>query len=494
MVNGGAARKVDPMTTVTFDATGLGDRSYLISDGEVGVVVDPQRDPFPYLQEAQNLGVSITAVLETHIHNDYVSGGLALARATGATYAIPAGEPVAFPDEFRVLDDGDIVVAGRLEVTAIATAGHTAHHLAYLVNTAKDGDDEEAREHVVCTGGSLLVDATGRTDLLGLALAEALAHSQWRSVRRLLTTLPKHARILPTHGFGSFCSATPTSGDVAAVTTIGEELEQNPAALLDEEEFVATSLASLPPIPAYYRHMARLNRKGPAAPSFEPVRELDPNAIYDAIRGADWVVDLRQRRVFAARHLPGSLNLELGVNLTTYLGWIVPWESELVLLADDHAEIAEARRLIARIGRDDLSGSALWRTAVSALDGTQPADGNRLNSYPVASFSDLAEAWSGRAASRPQVFDVRHPHEWQSGHIDGARHLPLQELVGREPEVPTTEQVWVHCGAGFRAAAAASLLSGWGASPILIDDLWANALQSGLPIVTRGDSHRRSCG
>jgi len=175
MVNGGAARKVDPMTTVTFDATGLGDRSYLISDGEVGVVVDPQRDPFPYLQEAQNLGVSITAVLETHIHNDYVSGGLALARATGATYAIPAGEPVSFPDEFRALDDGDIVVAGRLEVTAIATAGHTAHHLAYLVNTAKDGDDEEAREHVVCTGGSLLVNATGRTDLLGLALAEALA-------------------------------------------------------------------------------------------------------------------------------------------------------------------------------------------------------------------------------------------------------------------------------------------------------------------------------
>ena len=107
MSNAGVTRKAAGMTTVTFDAPGLGDRSYLISDGEVGVVVDPQRDPFPYLQEAEKLGVSITAVLETHVHNDYVSGGLALARATGATYAIPAGEPVSFSDEFRALDDGD---------------------------------------------------------------------------------------------------------------------------------------------------------------------------------------------------------------------------------------------------------------------------------------------------------------------------------------------------------------------------------------------------
>ena len=114
------------MTTLVLDAPGLGDRSYLISDGEVGVVVDPQRDPFPYLQEAERLGVSITVVLETHIHNDYLSGGLALARATGARYAIPTGEPVSFSEEFRALDDGDAVATGRLEITAIATAGHTA--------------------------------------------------------------------------------------------------------------------------------------------------------------------------------------------------------------------------------------------------------------------------------------------------------------------------------------------------------------------------------
>ena len=180
------------------------------------------------------------AVLETHIHNDYLSGGPALAGATGATYVIPAGEPVSFAGEVRALDDGETLVAGRLEITAIATAGHTAHHLAYLVKlTGDERRRRRRREQVVCTGGSLLHNATGRTDLLGPGLAETLARSQWRSVRLLLTSLPKHARILPTHGFGSFCSATPAQGEVAGEPTIGHELEQNPAALLDEEDFVA---------------------------------------------------------------------------------------------------------------------------------------------------------------------------------------------------------------------------------------------------------------
>lgn len=478
------ADRAGSMTTVTFDAAGLGDRSYLLSDGEQAVVVDPQRDLSPYLQEALELGVDITAVLETHIHNDYVSGGLALSRATGATYAIPAGEPVSFSHECRALEDGEILLAGRLEVTAIATAGHTAHHLAYRIEGPGGATGGET---VVCTGGSLLVNATGRTDLLGLDLAEALARSQWHSVRRLLTTLPPGARVLPTHGFGSFCSAAPAGGDTAETATIGHELEQNPAALLDEEEFVKTLLAKLPPIPAYYRYMAPLNRQGQAAFELGPVRELDADDLDAAIGGAEWVVDLRPRRAFAARHRLGTVNLELGLNLTTYLGWLVPWESGLVLLAEDPVGIAEARRLIARIGRDDLAGRALFATAVAAT-GDAGADDARFGSYPVADFSELAHAWSDRSAPGPLVFDVRHPHEWQESHILGAHLVPLQELVGRQPEVPSGVPLWVHCGAGFRAAAAASLLSGWGASPIMIDDAWTNAVESGLPIVSGEDA------
>ncbi|MGA3215969.1 MAG: MBL fold metallo-hydrolase [Acidimicrobiales bacterium] len=483
MIRASVTGQVAALTVVSFDALGLGDRSYLLSDGEVGVVVDAQRDPTPYLQEAERLGIAITAVFETHIHNDYVSGGLALSRATGATYAIPAGEPVSFSDKASALEDGDALFAGNLQITAISTVGHTDHHLAYLVELADGAKAERTVDHVVCTGGSLLVSSTGRTDLLGLPSAEALARSQWRSVRHLLTSLPGDTPILPTHGFGSFCSATPTSGGLDPVPTLARELEQNPAALLDEDEFVASVLAHLPPIPAYYRHMAPLNRKGPRAPLFEPVPMLEPARLQEAIEGdVHRFVDLRGRRVFAAGHLPGTLNLELGINLTTYLGWVVPWDAGLVLLAEDEAEIDEARRLIARIGREELSGAALWSKLALEHRANPAADGVRVSSYRVASFSELAAESAGRPLSELQVLDVRHPHEWEAGHLVGARHMPLQELSGHRAEVPTEAQVWVHCGAGFRAAAAASILSGWGASPVLVDDTWDHAVAAGLAI------------
>ena len=377
----------DSITTVTFDAPGLGDRSYLLTDGIQAAVVDPQRDPAPYLQEALKLGVTITAVLETHIHNDYVSGGIALARMTAATYAVPAGESVAFSGECRELEDGDSFEVGRLTITAIATAGHTANHLAYAVGVAAHGYAEKT---VVCTGGSLLVNATGRTDLLGSDLAEGLAHSQWRSVRRLLKTLPRDARILPTHGFGSFCSAVPTNGDTPTVTTIGEQLAKNPAALLDEDDFVTGLLADLPPIPTYYRYMAPLNRKGVDAPRFDPVPELQARDLVAAMGDSKWVVDLRQRRIFAAEHIPGTLNIELGPSLTTYLGWIVPWDGNLVLLAEQQDEIDDARRRISRIGRDELGGSAIWPAAAPGKGADRQGLGTRTASYPVATFTDLA--------------------------------------------------------------------------------------------------------
>jgi glyoxylase-like metal-dependent hydrolase (beta-lactamase superfamily II)/rhodanese-related sulfurtransferase len=441
------------------------------------VVVDPQRDPQPYLEEADRLGVAVAAVLETHIHNDYVTGGLALARASGASYAIPAGEPVSFLSEARPLEDGEGFSVGRLEVTAIATAGHTDHHLAYAVKLSQEGR-QGAADEVVCTGGSLLLNATGRTDLLGQAMAEDLARAQWRSVRRLLEMLPPETGILPTHGFGSFCSATPNGGEGAGVATIAQERERNPAAVLGEDEFVVSVLKDPPPIPAYYRHMAPLNRKGPLEPVFETVPFLDARAVARAVAGPGSVVDLRQRSAFAAAHLPGVLNLELGTNLTTYLGWIIPWESDLVFLADDADAIEEARRLVARIGRDELFGAGLWGGIAPALG--EPARA----SYPVARFSDLAGRWREAGKGGLHVLDVRHRHEWEAGHIDGAHLVPLPELASREPGgLAASGQVWVHCGAGFRAAAAASLLSGWGAAPVLIDDTWDHALISGLPIV-----------
>lgn len=473
-VSGDGGRRVGAMTVVTFEAPEVGDRSYLVAEGDAAVVVDPQRDPAGYLAAAALLGTTVRAVCETHVHNDYVSGGLALARATGARYVLPAFEPVEFERECIELGDGAEVTVGPLVVTAIATPGHTAHHNAYLVTGSAPGSA------VVCSGGSLLAGATGRTDLFGEAQAAPLGRAQWRSVRRLLNGLAGTTEVLPTHGFGSFCAATPLAGEAGAVATIAGEAVRNPAARLGEDEFVASTLAERMPVPAYYASMAPRNRAGAAAPRFERAPELDADALADAAGSDRWVVDLRPRRAFAAGHLAGTVNLELSTTLVTYLGWLVPEAADLVLVGDSVDDTDAARRLLAAIGREDVGAVAAFATG-----GSTPA------SYRVASFAELAEEWPA-ARGRLGVLDVRHRHEWHAGHLDGAVHVPVTELLDRLDEVPETRTVWVHCAAGYRAAAASSILSGLGARPVLIDDNWANALLAGLPLASGRRPVRRA--
>ena len=187
------------LEVVAYDADGLGDRSYLLHDGGKAFVVDPQRHPGPYIETANALGLDIVLVLETHVHNDYVSGGLALARRASATYGVPAGVPFDFASESVALKEGDLLDVGDLRVRVLSTPGHTPHHLAFVA--------EDPSGSAVLTGGSLLSGATGRTDLFGREQAASLAEAQWWSVRRLLSDLDPATEILPTHGFGSFCTA-----------------------------------------------------------------------------------------------------------------------------------------------------------------------------------------------------------------------------------------------------------------------------------------------
>lgn len=238
----------------TIETPSLGDRSYLAHDGEQGVVVDPQRDIDRVLELADRRGVRITHVLETHVHNDYVSGGLELSRETGAHYLLPAGSEAEF--EHAVASDGESVEAGSMRLSVLHTPGHTHHHLAYLL--ADGGGPVET----VFSGGSMLYGATGRTDLVGPDSTTELTRAQYRSVRRLAEAAPGGAAVMPTHGFGSFCSATPTTGDTS---TIDEQRTANPALTMAEQEYVDTLLAGLDAFPAYYAQMGPINRRGPVA-------------------------------------------------------------------------------------------------------------------------------------------------------------------------------------------------------------------------------------
>lgn len=446
------------MNVTIIETSSLGDRSYLVDDGHVAAVIDPQRDIDRVLELGRNRGVRITHVLETHIHNDYVTGGLELAETTGAQYVVAAADEVSY--RRRAVSDGDVIAVGDFSFEVLHTPGHTHSHVSYVLRDARDTPKG------VFTGGSMLHGSTGRTDLLGAEHTVELTHAQFHSVRRLATELPDDVDVYPTHGFGSFCSATPTSGDSSA---IGEQRQDNPALTEDEQRYVDELIAGLGAYPAYYAHMGVINRTGPAPVDLSLPAPVDAIELRRRIDAGDWVVDLRSRTAFAAGHLAGSLEFELSDNFVTYLGWLYTWGAPMTLIGHDEEHVLDARRELARIGVDEVTGAA-----IGPID--ELRDGTPLRSYRVSDFRTLAATLADGPVT---VLDVRQSGEYGSSHIPGATNIPLHELLSRVDEVPPG-QVWVHCGSGYRAAIATSILDRAGRDVVLVDGAFSDAVEVGL--------------
>jgi glyoxylase-like metal-dependent hydrolase (beta-lactamase superfamily II) len=444
------------ITIVAIDTPSLGDRSYLVHDSDVAFVVDPQRDIDRVLTLVADLGLRLTDVFETHVHNDYVTGGLALAKTTGARYHVNGADEVHF-DRHPIRPEQAVQVGSSMRVRAVATPGHTFTHLAYVLERA-------GQAPAVFTGGSLLIGSTGRPDLFGPVHTDELVHAQYASAHHLAAELPDETQVFPTHGFGSFCAATQSS---AESSTIGHEKQHNPVLYSAEQDYVEALLAGLDAYPAYYAHMGTINAAGAQAPEVAEPRRADAPELRRRIEAGEWVVDLRHRAAFAVGHVAGTLNFGLDGNFATYLGWLIPWGAPLTLLADTAHDVAAAQRELARIGIDRLQAAATGRPA----DWT---DG-RLRSFPTANFADLAQVRHHRPVV---ILDVRRNREWADGHLSGAIHIPLHELPDRLTEVRPGE-VWVHCRSGYRAAIAASLLAAAGRQVVTIDDDYDNASQSG---------------
>jgi glyoxylase-like metal-dependent hydrolase (beta-lactamase superfamily II)/rhodanese-related sulfurtransferase len=443
---------------VSIQTPSLGDRSYLVHDGTVGLVVDPQRDIDRVEQALRAAGVRLSHVAETHVHNDYVSGGLVLAQRHRAEYLVSAAERVGF--QRRPVTDGDELAVGALTMRAVAAPGHTRHHMAYVVT----GGGRTA----AFSGGSLLYGSVGRTDLEDPALTVELTHAQYHSARRLAELAGDPASLHPTHGFGSFCSSGPATAQDSS--TIAEQRTINDALSVDDEErFVRGLIAGLNAYPSYYAHVGPINRAGPRVADLTVPAPIDAAELRERITGGEWVVDLRERTAFGKEHLAGTVNVEHGDLLATTVGWTLPWGRPLTLVGSDEL-VRSAIRELARIGIDGLDNAV--GADVAAL-----ADGHPVASYDQAGWADVLAMTTAGGAD--VLLDVRRAEEFDESHLPGAVHVPLHELLERMHRIPPG-RVWVHCATGFRAGVAASLLQRAGREVVHINADFEDAAAAGL--------------
>lgn len=432
------------MTVVTpLPDEGLGNTSWLIELGDGrAAVIDPGRHPAPYLAAAERLGAQIAFSVETHLHADFVTGSRELA-AYGTTVVAPADAELGWPH--RPVTGGDTVELGGLTLQALATPGHTPEHLAYLLS---DGD----RPVGVFTGGSLLVGAVARTDLIAPDRTEELARALWRSLHEQILRLPDDVAVYPTHGAGSFCSAP--AGD-RRWTTIGDERRANPLlAALDEDGFVKALLAGLGTYPTYFHHLRDVNRHGPVVLGIPqpPLPRLDLAAFRRHVDDGAVVVDTRPVETWAAGHIPGVLVNPLRPQFASWLGWLVEQDAPVVFVVGPDQDRAELVRQCHQIGYDRIVGElAGGMTAWAAAD------------LPVQATPLIS---AGRAAGGSGLLDVRQDREFVDGHVPGARHVELGGLAEAIGDLGTVDAVM--CGHGERAATAASLLEGAGRSGVAV--------------------------
>jgi hydroxyacylglutathione hydrolase len=436
---------------------GLGNSSYLLVSQEARVcaVIDPARDVDLYLREAQELGVKIAYTLETHVHNDFVSGSRELAARAGATVAASAAGGLQF--DHRPLRDGDRLELGELCVDVKATPGHTPEHVAFAVTDR----NQSGGPHAVFTGGALLVGGIARTDLLGKQLAPFLGRWFFRTIRQTLQPLPDEAAVYPTHGSGSFCLAAPATGG-ALTSTVGQERTWNPFfQAKTEAEFLELALADLPSYPAYYKRMAGINRRGPRVLGQLPVlNPLAPREAWAWVQGEALAVDAREATAFAQAHIPGAYSIPLGSSFGTWVGWLIPQGKPLIFVTES-AQVQEGlvRQLI-RIGYDDLLGY---------LGGGMESWGKALlptSSLKTLTVSELHRQW--QSGQPPLLVDVRYDAEWKEGHVPTALHVELGDLPEHVDGLPRDAPLGTLCAAGVRACTAASILQREGFSDVAL--------------------------
>jgi hydroxyacylglutathione hydrolase len=449
---------------------GLGHQSYFVTDekSDMAVVVDPRRDVDIYLREARRTNTRITHILETHIHNDYVTGARELAARTGATIVGSAEGQIVY--EHRAVRDGDRISVGEMTFQVMATPGHTPEHVSYVLY-----EQGNTRPYAVFSGGSMLVGGAGRTDLLGPALTMTLTRQQYHSLRRMLETLPGNVLVYPTHGAGSFCAASAVA--TTRNSTIGQERIVSPAVQASsEEDFVHRQIAGYTAYPNYYAYMHDINKQGPRIlGEFPELAALTSQVVQARMRAGVPLVDTRSCDAFAREHIPGSLNVKLDSSFGTYVGWVLPFNTPLMILIEDEAGRREAVVQLIRIGYEQMQGY---------IEGG--ISGWKAAALPTSSFErididTLYKRWEQQ--TQMAIVDVRRDDEWREGHIPASLHLHLGELSQHLDAVPRDVPVAVVCRSGHRAGIAASMIAATGRQVIAVQGSVPDWAAHGFPTI-----------
>lgn len=456
-----------------FVDEGLGNASYLIGSTETGkaAVIDPQRDVERYLQVAEGIGLRLAYALDTHLHADFVSGARELAARMTEPFRIGASAQAALDFDHLPLNEGDTLSLGDLSIGVLATPGHTPEHISFTVTPAGS-----AAPHSIFTGGALIVGGAARTDLLGHDSSEPLARRLYHTLHDKLLRFHDEVQVYPTHGGGSFCAA-PTSNE--RTTTIGRERHTNRfAQVSSEDEFVRLALSGLPSYPAYYRYLREVNQRGPRVLGGVPVLEpVPPRDVEKALANGVAVIDIRTPSEIAGGRIPNSYGIPLVSPLITWGGWVVPFGSPVILVADHPIQREEATRQLIRIGYDDLrgyldGGIAAWQVAGLPTARTRLIDVGELH------------AWM-RRNDAPLVVDVRSDAEWRTGHMPDAIHIEAGRITeSAATQVPRDRPVVLHCATANRATVGLSLLERLGYRNLMVLDTgFGNWRDAGYEVV-----------
>ncbi len=449
----------------------LAQYSYLIGCQRTGeaLIIDPERDIDQYLELAADNGLHISAVAETHIHADFVSGGQEFATDPELKLYVSAeGGPdwlyqwTGDRKNTHFLKHGDTFSIGNIQIEAVHTPGHTPEHLSFLITDLGGGADEPM---LLATGDFLFVGDVGRPDLLESAagikgIMEPSARQLQTSLTEKLKSYADFLQVLPAHGAGSACGK---ALGAVPISTLGYERRFNGAlkqALTDAKGFVKTILSGQPEPPPYFATMKRVNRDGIAVTGGVPLPKKLDLAAFRKAAGKAKILDGRDdREEFDGGHVPKSIHAPLhGPFFSTSSGsYLVP-EDRILLVVENAADAELAARQLYRIGFDGVEG---WISIADAQAG-----GLFTASLPRLDFPEFD---ADKAKSEGVILDVRTTAEFEKGHMDGALSIPYTRLRIRLDEVPRDRRLFVHCGSGKRASLAASYLQAEGFDVVHVD-------------------------